>query len=69
MAFKVKEAMSLDFTGTVVSAVQALLHNVFTPLPLLNSLETWPYPGAAQRAGGQTGGGSTDTTGSVSRID
>lgn len=34
----------------------------------LNSLRVYSYPWAAQRAGGQTSGGSTDAAGSVYRV-
>lgn len=64
-----KEAMSLHLMGIVVSAARSLLYRVFTLLPLLHSLGVWPYPWTAQRTGGQAGGGSTDTPGSVSRIN
>lgn len=61
--------MSLNFMGIILCAAPSLLYREFTTLPTLNLLGTSPYPWAAQRTGGQTSGGSTDTPGSVSRTD
>lgn len=47
---------------------QECLMKLYFLLISLNSLRVYSYPWAAQRAGGQTSGGSTDAAGSVYRV-